>query len=132
MIREATLRDVASIRSLMKSVPGFWQESWRDDVLERGIDAAQGLAFVWEEGAEIFGFVCAHDLGFRGYLSELVVAEQPRRRGIGRHLIETVRKKLAECGCAIVIADVFQDAVHFYRAFGWEPPAATLLRCTLL
>jgi hypothetical protein len=30
----------------MKSVPGFWHKEWRRDVLERGIAAAEGLAFV--------------------------------------------------------------------------------------
>ena len=131
MIREATLRDVPSIRSLMKSVPGLWQKSWREDVIERGINAAQGLAFVWEEGAEVLGFACAHDVGFRGYLSQLVLAEQARKRGIGRLLVETVQKKLSERGCGIIIADVFPDATHFYRALGWKKPAAMLLRNTL-
>jgi hypothetical protein len=60
----------------MRSEPGFWQDSWREDVLERGLDASGGLAFVWEEGGQILGFICAHDLRFRAYLSELIVRVQ--------------------------------------------------------
>lgn len=86
MIRSVTKEDIPNIRKLMESEPGFWQESWRYDVLERGLDSAGGLAFVWEETGQILGFVCAHDLGFRGYLSELIVAKSARNRGIGKHL----------------------------------------------
>ena len=75
MIRTATEADIKSVKTLMRSVPGFWQDEWRSDVLERSIHSADGLAFVWEEGGQVLGFVCAHDLGFRAYLSELVVAE---------------------------------------------------------
>ncbi len=68
----------------MQAVPEIWQDSWRADVLERSLRAAAGLAFVWEEGGQVRGFVCAHDIGFRGYLSELaVVSYLWKRRGCG-------------------------------------------------
>ncbi len=98
----------------MESEAGFWQQSWREDVLERGIDSANGLAFVWEEGTEILGFICAHDLGFRGYISELVVAEKARGKEIGKKLVELVQNKLDEVGCSVLIADVWCDAESFY------------------
>jgi predicted N-acetyltransferase YhbS len=66
MIRLATMEDIPGIQQLMHSVPGFWQASWRDDVVEHGIRSADGIAFVWEEGGRIVGFVCAHDVGFCG------------------------------------------------------------------
>ena len=128
MIRQATSGDVVAIRNLIASVPGFWQKSWRKDVLERGIDSADGLAFVWEEGNEILGFVCAHDLAFRGYISELVVAEKARGKEIGKKLVELVQDKLTEAGCSVVIADVWRDAESFYRKLGWESPEVVLLR----
>ena len=46
----------------MKAEPGFWQEDWRDDVLERGFEAAAGLAFVYVVDGDIIGFICGHDL----------------------------------------------------------------------
>jgi hypothetical protein len=58
----------------MKSVAGFWDESWRPDVLERALGSVETLALVHEENDIIGGFVCGPDVGFRGYLSELVVA----------------------------------------------------------
>jgi predicted N-acetyltransferase YhbS len=127
MIRKATSDDISAIRSLMKSVQGVWQKSWREDVLEQGIDSANGLAFIWEEEKEILGFICAHDLCFRGYISELVVAEKARKKGIGKKLVESVHDKLIERGCSVVIADVWRDAENFYRKLGWDSPDVILL-----
>ena len=104
MIRSAKSEDIHEIRSLMNSVQGFWQNSWRSDVLESGLRSSDGLAFVYTEDNRIVGFVCAHDLGFRGYLSGLVVAETHGRRGIGKKLVNEVEKELAERGCEILVA----------------------------
>ena len=128
MIKQATSQHVLAICSLIQSVSGFWDDSWRLDVIERGIEAARGLAFVYEENSSVIGFVCAHDLGFRAYLSELVVAGGARSQGIGTQLVRRVEAELVARGCAVLIADVWRDAERFYRALGWEPPPVVLLR----
>ncbi len=128
MIRTATENDVPQIRSLVLSVPGFWHVEWRPDVIERAIRAADGLAFVWDEGGHIVGFSCAHDVGFLGYLSLLVVAEEARGKGIGEKLVRHTERELAARGCATCISDVWQDAVGIYQALGWSAPGAVLLR----
>jgi GNAT superfamily N-acetyltransferase len=74
------------------------------------------------------GFVCAHDVGFRAYLSELVVWPDSQRRGIGSSLLSEVERRLSDRGCHLVIADVWADAQPFYRAQGWAPPSAVLMR----
>lgn len=112
----------------MKSVPGFWHEDWREDVLEQGLRMAEGLAFVWIDGESIVGFVCAHDVGFLGYLSSLVVAKEVSGRGIGRRLVRQVERVLAARGCTVLISDVWRDAEEFYRALGWTTPDVVLLR----
>ena len=86
------------------------------------------MEFVWDEGAELLGFLCGHDLGFRAYLSELVVAPQRQNQGIGRALVQTLEQELSERGQTILIADVWRDAIPFYGALGWEAPEAVLLR----
>ena len=75
MLRHATTSDVPSIRTLMETVPGFWQPWWSDKTIDNAIRSAEGLTFVWEEEFQILGFVCAHDLGFRACLSELVASQ---------------------------------------------------------
>lgn len=128
MIRTATEHDLASIRALIKSVPGLWHDEWRSDALERAFRTSDGLAFVWEEAGNIVGFSCTHDVGLLGYLSLLAVSESARGRGIGRELIQHTEQELAKRGCATLISDVWQDAVGFYQALGWSAPGAVLLR----
>ena len=128
MIRQATPNDIPTIKALMQSEPGFWHDSWRSDVLERGLAAADGLAFVWDEAGQILGFVCANDLGFRAYLNELIVAREARARGIGTRLVQKIEQELRSRGCATLISDVWRDAVGFYGALGWSEPDVTFLR----
>lgn len=128
MIRNATESDIASIETLIQSIPGFWHAEWRPDALERALRAADRLAFVWEEEDAILGFSCAHDVGFLAYLSLLVVDEAVRGKGIGKLLIQHTEQVLFERGCATLISDVWQDSVGFYQALGWSAPGAVLLR----
>ncbi len=127
MIRPATINDVPAITELMK-LNQFWQDNWRDDVLERAITSTDSLALVWEETDQIHGFVCAHDCAFRGYLSELVVRKSHRGRGIARALLERIQQELAINGCASLIADVWHSAETFYKSLGWSEPDVKLLR----
>ena len=128
MIRTANNKDIPAIRELMKSEPGFWDKSWRHNALKIGIDAANGLAFVWEDKGKVVGFACAHDLGFRAYLSELIISKEFRNMGIGKDLIRRVEKELSERNCKILISDVWKDSVGFYRTLGWSEPDVKLLR----
>ena len=127
MIRKVTEADIPGITFLMKSEPGFWKQVPPPDPLERELDSAGDLAFVWEENHQIVGFVCAHDLGFRAYLSELIVAESVRGRGIGQQLLRHVQNEVTTPGCSVLISDVWRSAEPFYRSLGWSEPDATLL-----
>jgi len=128
MLRHASAFDVPGIRALMQTVPGFWQSGWSEETIADAIRSANGLAFVWESGGSILGFVCAHDLGFRAYLSELIVDARVRKQGIGKNLVNGVEEALRDRGQRVLIADVWRDAVPFYRSLGWDAPEAVLLR----
>ncbi len=112
----------------MQAVPGFWQPWWSDETVADAIRSASGLALVWEDDRQILGFVCAHDLGFRAYLSELVVDTRRQHHGIGTSLVRAVEKALLGRNQRVLIADVWRDAERFYRRLGWEPPEVVLLR----
>ena len=127
MIRVARISDVDGIRKLMKSVSGFWDEDWRADVLERVIGSAEAIALVHLDGETIEGFACAHDAGFRAYLSEFAVVETQQRSGVGTALLQSFESALLQRGCRLVVADAYPPAEPFYRARGWAPPAALLL-----
>jgi GNAT superfamily N-acetyltransferase len=80
-----------------------------------------------DEG-NIVGFSCAHDVGFLGYLSLLVVTESARGKGIGAKLVRHTECELAARGCATLISDVWRDATGFYQTLGWSTPGPVLLR----
>jgi GNAT superfamily N-acetyltransferase len=131
MIRTADKKDIPEIIGLMKSEPGFWDELWRDNALEIGIDAANGLSFIFEDKGKIVGFACAHDFGFRAYLSELIISREYRNKGIGESLINRIENTLSEIGCKILISDVWKGALPFYRSIGWSEPDVLLMRKNL-
>ncbi len=128
MIRPATESDLPSIITLFQSEPGFWNPAWSEETLRKALRSAGDLGLVWEENGEILAFACAHDLGFRGYLSELIVSSRTRGQGIGRRLVEEIERELARRGCPLLIADVWKDAAGFYQSLGWSPPDVILLR----
>lgn len=128
MIRTVTESDLPAIRALIKSVPDFWHNEWRPDAQERAFHAAADLAFVWDEAGIVLGFSCAHDVGFLGYLSLLVVDESARGKGLGKALICHTEQVLAKRGCVTLISDVWQEAVGFYQVLGWSAPGAVRLR----
>jgi ribosomal protein S18 acetylase RimI-like enzyme len=127
MVRRATTSDVDELMTLMKTVPGFWQPWWCDKTVEHAITSAGKLSFVWESKSEILGFVCAHNLGFRAYLSELIVNPSASHRGIGTLLVRAVEEALRKEGQRILIADVWREAESF-RSLGWKSPDVVLLR----
>jgi predicted N-acetyltransferase YhbS len=128
MIRKATNNDSPAIKKLMQSEPGFWQDSWQDNVIDQGIKSANGLAFVWEESGQILGFISVHDLGFRAYLNELIVKDSVRNIGVGKKLIRHIENELRTRGCKVLISDVWKGAESFYRSLGWTEPDVVLLR----
>ena len=132
MIRLAGISDVPAIQEMIKSIPGLWDENWRSDVVERAIMSGDAIALVHLEGDTIDGFLCSHDVAFRGYLSELVVSPSAQRKGIGGRLLAEAERRLSERGCALVVADVWRDAEGFYLAQGWSAPQVVLLRKRLV
>jgi GNAT superfamily N-acetyltransferase len=112
----------------MEKVPGFWQPRWSDQTIAEAIHSANGLALLWDVGSQILGFACAHDLGFRAYLSELVVDSGVQQQGIGTCLLKAVEDLLRDRKQQLIIADVWREALPFYASHHWSAPDAILLR----
>ena len=128
MLRDAIISDIPDIRALLQMSPGFWQPWWSETTIAQAIRTANGLAFVWEHDSRIVGFACAHDLGFRAYLSDLIVDVRVRRQGIGTRLVRAIEEVLRSRGQRVLIADVLHDSESFYRSLGWLRPDVVLLR----
>lgn len=128
MIRRMRKEDLPSVKSLMQAIPSFWHKAWSDETLERALSASGDLAFVYEVEGKVVAFAFCYDLGFRAYLGEFGVAEDMRRRGIGRELLIHIADTLKQRECELIVSDVWKSAEPFYRRLGWQAPDAVLLR----
>lgn len=126
-VRFAQVEDVGGVENLLRSLPGVWQDTWRPDCILRGIHNSGGLAFLAEFGGQIIGFISAHDVGFRAYISEFAIAEEWQGKGVGTLLLTHVENQLSANNCALVIADVFPPAEGFYLKRQWGHPKAILM-----
>lgn len=125
--RVAHIDDALDVEALLRSLPGIWQDCWRSDCVTRGIKNSEGLAFVAEADAKVVGFICAHDVGFRAYISEFAIAKEWQGKGVGTLLLTHVENQLSANNCALVIADVFPPAEGFYLKRHWGHPKAILM-----
>lgn len=119
--------DAEEIKRLLEATPGVWQKSWRDTAVTQALQSAGRLALVALRSGKIIGFACLHDVGFRAYLSEMVVAESEQGKGTGSALLEVAERMLAAVGCHLIVADAYPPSEGFYRNQGWVTPNAVLM-----
>jgi GNAT superfamily N-acetyltransferase len=127
-IRVARSEDVPAIQRLLKSIPGVWQNDWRANAVSVAVSSGAELALLAVENGSVVGFCCGHDVEFRGYLSEMAVAPDRQRQGIGAAFLQHLETVLRAQGCALLVANIYPPAEGFYRTLGWQEPNAILLR----
>ena len=93
----------------------------------QALKSAGRHALVACRGKKIVGFACFHDVGFRAYLSEMVVDKSEQGRGIGTRLLKKGNAMLAADKCQLIVADVYPPAEGFYAKHGWGKPHAVLM-----
>ena len=125
-IRIMTSKDLPSIRTMMENEKFFWHKVWTNDTLRKAIEMAQDSALVYEENSNIVGFVFGYNLGFRGYISALLVKNGYRKNGIGKLLLNRIENNLEKNKCELIIADIIPDAELFFKKLGWKKPYAKL------
>ena len=74
------------------------------------------------------GSIFASDLGFRAYLSGLIVNKNYRNKRIAKQLVLRVENELKQTNSELIIADVLPHAVSFFEKLGWKSPYAKLMR----
>lgn len=63
------------------------------------------------------------------FIYDIAVRNEHQRKGIGRALVESVRREAAASGIAVTFVPADNDDVHaleFYRALGGAPAAVTI------
>lgn len=81
-----------------------------------------GMSFVAMSECTLVGAVLAGHDGRRGYLQHLAVAENFRKRGIGRKLVAACLDKLGEYGIAKSHIFLFRENTvgeRFWQSIGW-------------
>lgn len=77
---------------------------WGERRLGEWIEANQDINLVAEEGGEILGFILTqlHRPSEVGYLSDVVVREEARGRGVGAALVEQAVKRMTDMGLTYI------------------------------
>jgi ribosomal protein S18 acetylase RimI-like enzyme len=135
-LREFTLEDYDRVSALWQGAgPGMG--IGRSDTCEeiaKKLKRDPDLFLVAEEAGRILGTVIGGFDGRRGIIYHLAVAEDYRRRGIGRQLMQEVERRLIAKGCLrcyLLVKREGEDVIDFYREIGWEEMDIHILAKTI-
>ncbi|MFH2038277.1 MAG: GNAT family N-acetyltransferase [Chloroflexota bacterium] len=82
-----------------------------------------GLSFVAiEQGKMVGAALCGHD-GRHGYIHNLVVKKDQRKKGIGKSLVGRCMYELIKIGihrCHLYVESGNQEGINFWKKLGWE------------
>lgn len=115
--------DYPQVRKLWVSDPGIGvSEADSEENVKRFLERNTGTCLVALSGDRIVGSVLCGNDGRRGYLYHLIVAEDFRKKGIGRRLIESCLEALRKAGiakCHLFVFETNESAIEFYRNENW-------------
>lgn len=110
-----TARDIAPFLALAQG------EGWLCDRLEFEFllrRFPQGC-FAWREGNQTHGYVTSVSYGRSGWIGNLMVRPEARRRGIGRQLMERALSALLVAGVRTVWLTASEQGAGLYRRLGF-------------
>lgn len=121
-LRELQPADYTAAMTLWNSAPGVRVNEPREE-FERILRRNPGLGTAAWIGTELAGAVlCCHD-GRRGYLYHLAVADQFRRRGLARAIVDHCLHLLQQEGiqrCTIFLIADNEAGKTFWLNHGWR------------
>jgi ribosomal protein S18 acetylase RimI-like enzyme len=121
-LRELQPADYTAAMTLWNSAPGVRVNEPREE-FERILRRNPGLGTAAWIGTELAGAVlCCHD-GRRGYLYHLAVADQFRRRGLARAIVDHCLNLLQQEGiqrCTIFLIADNEAGKTFWLNHGWR------------
>ena len=136
-VRRATADDRDAIRILYSEFfeisppPPYSERTLDEELREVDVTLESGIAAVAEEDGEPVGFALARrKRGTEGYVSDLFVRPDARRRGVARRLMSLVVEALREEGATHVSLFVDADnpdARAVYRRWGFQERVSQLV-----
>lgn len=141
-IRRATARDVREILPVWGQLASFhadldpaftpsaqWPREY-EAYLRTLIGGDDAIAVIAKEGDAVIGYAIGRitnlpsffERRHRGYIHDVFVREEYRRRGIGRQLVEEILAWLRRRGVTLVELTVAasNDALHFWEELGFQ------------
>jgi ribosomal protein S18 acetylase RimI-like enzyme len=98
---------------------GLLRPNWSVERMDRALRNGSVVACAWHLD-ELVGFARAiSDFTWIGYLSQLAVAPNFQRQGIGKQLVTNVLQQLGE-GVSLLVHSA-DNAIEFYDAVGFKP-----------
>ena len=128
-VREVRVEDAARIAELLGELGYPSDENAVRQRLKRLHRSGSDVTWVAEVDGEVVGLVGIHVSQVLAYdgdaakVSEIVVDDRYRRRGIGARLMEVAEDEARRLGCVVLFlttAERRKDAHAFYRKLGFE------------
>ena len=92
-------------------------------VIDKKVEASDGLFLVALDGGHVVGTVMAGYDGHRGWIYSMAVEPRRRRQGIGSMLLERAEGELRALGCVKINLQIFgsnESVAEFYRRNGYR------------
>jgi ribosomal-protein-alanine N-acetyltransferase len=120
-LREYEARDLDAMFRLDEAC---FEEPFRftRSAMRRFAESCKARVIIAESAGELVGFAILHVEGRVGYIVTLDVAEEFRRRGLARQLMEAMEQEAEGAACAVVGLHVFvgnDAAIRFYEHMGY-------------
>ncbi len=96
---------------------------WTKEGIAAELDSKTAVFFVASEGGCAVGYIGFHVILDEGYMANLAVLPQYRRRGIARALLEEAVRYCENNGVSFLSLEVRRSntpAIDLYRSFGFE------------
>lgn len=116
-VRRLEPRDIASFLDLAGR-EGWVSDRWE---LEFLLEEFPRGCLAWRGTAGTLGYVTSVRYGKSGWIGNLLVCEEARRRGVGRALMEGAVAELLKSGVETVWLTASADGAGLYRKLGFVP-----------
>jgi len=123
-IRKLTIADYDKVYALWLSCKGMGLNNLDDsrNGIERFLKRNPETCFVAENSGEVIGVIIAGNDGRRGYIYNIAVNPEYRRKGIAKALVNSALKALRDLGInktALVVFERNADGNAFWESIGF-------------
>jgi len=133
-VRLVERNDLESVIVLLQNISSFFppRDSF-DDIWQGFTSQENNFSFIAEEGSHVIGYgsiLIETKIrgGKLGHIEDIVVAQDYRRRGIGKVLLETLYTLALDHGCYKVSLHCQSHNSDFYEKCGYIPSGSALQR----